>query len=62
LVVARLVTAGSIVVVGVGAWSIPGIHMVQALPLLTAVAIVNAVVIARLRDSTRIVDADALSG
>ena len=42
LLVTRLVTAGAIAVVGVVAWWIPWIHMVEALPMLTVVAIVQA--------------------
>ena len=55
LAVFRLETAAVTAVVGVVAWWIPWIHMEEALPLLTAVAIVHALVIARVRESTEVV-------
>ena len=45
LVITRLATAGAIGVVGVIAWWIPWIHMVEALPMLTAVVIAHAALV-----------------
>ena len=59
LAVFRLETAAALVVVGVVAWVIPWIHMEEALPLLTVVAIVHALVVARYRETTEVVQAAA---
>ena len=61
LAVARVVTAAVVVAVGVAAWWIPWIHLAEALPLFTAVAMAHAVVILRLRDRTTVLAAGALS-
>ncbi len=53
LVRLRLVTAAAIAVVGAIAWWIPWIHMEEALPLLTVVAVTHALVVVRVRRSTR---------
>jgi len=54
LVVLRLATAATIAVVGVAAWWIPWIHMEEALPLLTVVAIVHAFAVVGIRDVTTV--------
>jgi hypothetical protein len=54
LATARLTTAVVVVVVGVLAWRIPWIHMAEALPLFTAVAVIHAVVAVRLRSTTQV--------
>ncbi len=61
LAVARLVTAAAIVLVGLLAWWIPWIHLVEALPMFTAVAVIHVFVVMRLRPKTRLVDAQTLS-
>ncbi|MGP0032908.1 MAG: low temperature requirement protein A [Acidimicrobiales bacterium] len=61
LATARLGTAAMIVVVGLLAWSIPGIHMVEALPMFTVVAIIHVFVVMRLRDQTVLVEASSLT-
>jgi low temperature requirement protein LtrA len=55
LAVLRLATAGAVAVVGAAAWWIPWIHMEEALPLLTAVAIIHALIVVRVRQSTQTV-------
>jgi low temperature requirement protein LtrA len=57
LATARLTTAVVVVVVGILAWWIPWIHMAEALPLFTAVAVIHAVVAVRLRSTTRVIRA-----
>lgn len=48
----RLATAAAVAVVGVVAWWIPWIHMEEALPILTAVAIVHAFAVLGTRQPT----------
>jgi len=60
LVACRLVTAMAVVVLGLAAWWIPWIHMAEALPIFVAIAIVNAVLVVRLRSGTEAVSADQL--
>jgi low temperature requirement protein LtrA len=55
LVVTRLGTAGVVAVVGVIAWWVPRIHMVEALPMLTAVVIVHAGLVVRELRRTEVV-------
>ena len=62
LVVFRLATAAAVAWVGVAAWWIPWIHMEEALPLLTAVAIVHALVVVRIRRATHTVRTDVAAG
>lgn len=51
LAVLRLATAMAVAVVGVAAWWIPWIHMEEALPILTVVAIVHAFAVLGTRES-----------
>jgi low temperature requirement protein LtrA len=51
----RLMTAAAVAVVGVAAWWIPWIHMEEALPLLTVVAVIHALVVVRVRGGTEAV-------
>lgn len=62
LAIARLATAGTVAVVGVVAWLIPWIHMVEALPLFVAVAGAHAWLVARLRTRTALVEPTGLRG
>jgi hypothetical protein len=50
----------AVVVLGLAAWWIPWIHMAEALPIFVAIAIVNAVLVVRLRSGTEAVSADQL--
>jgi low temperature requirement protein LtrA len=59
LVRLRLATAVAVVVVGAIAWWIPWIHMEEALPLLTVVAVAHALVVVRVRRSTQTITPEA---
>jgi len=61
LALLRLVTSLAVAVVGAAAWWIPWIHMEEALPILTAVAIIHALIVVRVRRSTQTVRPGALS-
>jgi low temperature requirement protein LtrA len=62
LAVFRLATAAAVAWVGVAAWWIPWIHMEEALPLLTVVAIIHALILVRVRRTTRVVGSDIATG
>jgi low temperature requirement protein LtrA len=55
LALLRIATAVAVAVVGAAAWWIPWIHMEEALPLLTAVAIIHAIAVVRVGQSTQTV-------
>jgi low temperature requirement protein LtrA len=61
LTVTRLVTAAVVVLVGILAWWVPWIHLAEALPMFTVIAIAHAVVVIRLRSRTHLVDAASLA-
>jgi low temperature requirement protein LtrA len=61
LAMVRLVTAAVVVVVGVLAWWIPWIHLAEALPMFTFIAIVHAIVVTRLRLRTQLVGKASLA-
>jgi low temperature requirement protein LtrA len=62
LAVLRLATAVFVMAVGAAAWWIPWIHMDEALPLLTVVAIIHALAIVPVRGSTQEVTPKMASG
>ena len=61
LAVARAATAAVIVFVGLLAWYIPWIHLAEALPMFTVVAIIHVIVVMRLRPKTHLVEAGSLA-
>jgi low temperature requirement protein LtrA len=57
LLVLRLLTAAVVALVGFGAWKVPWVDLVEGVAMLTAVAIAHAVLVARLRARTVVIDA-----
>ena len=55
LLLLRLATTLAVVLVGVAAWKVPGIELIEGVALLTAIAVVHAFVVARLRAATIVV-------
>jgi low temperature requirement protein LtrA len=55
LLVLRLTTAVVVALVGFGAWKISRIELVEGVAMLTVVAVVHAVLVARLRARTEVV-------
>jgi hypothetical protein len=53
--VLRLTTAVVVALVGFGAWKISRIELVEGVAMLTVVAVVHAVLVARLRARTEVV-------
>jgi len=57
LLIARLSTAAALILVGVVAWSIPWVHLVEALPLLVAVVVAHGIVASKLLRGSAVISA-----
>jgi low temperature requirement protein LtrA len=55
LLLLRVITAFSVVLVGVAAWKIPGIELIEGVALLTVVAVAHAYLVVRLRAATTVI-------
>jgi low temperature requirement protein LtrA len=60
LVLTRVATAGAILVFDLIVWLVSPVHLSEALPVITVVAVVNAAVVVRLRDRTHLEPAPSI--